>query len=452
MLQIDVCAGDSFYTYIRHQNVYDVEGRPQAFFALTVSFRKAFCTNVYKLYQLFDAVYNQICLGSILKQSGNGETYLVADLTTARSGANATVDKIQVAFAQKLAELIVPTLQTLSWGDTFNRAKKSISLFEVDSPLFFDYLKKYSVIVSPNMQPAAIAYDAIAAELKQMTAQKKALSSSNEQLQSDLATLSQENKSLKSQLHASSSSTEKKYRSKLDQFQAELAQVTSERDSLKQKIQEATSSIELIDQPFQKLTRLLAGRFPESRSPKRIEYLEEKHEANKKAQKPIWRDWINSILLGLVLVCCCAILLIVLRSNSAESTTSDNTNNTAQTATADENNPIIQEELTNDDAVLGDGNNPKYSDWNDCTINVLHSQHGIVKKNTKYSVKVCLKDWNDATVPPGTWLVDLGDNQPINVDGQDSFVVPEDLSPGTNLLIKYMYNNTPVITRTVKVE
>lgn len=157
VLQIDVCAGDSFYTYIRHQNVYDVEGRPQAFFALTVSFRKAFCTNVYKLYQLFDAVYNQICLGSILKQSGNGETYLVADLTTARSGANATVDKIQVAFAQKLAELIVPTLQTLSWGDTFNRAKKSISLFEVDSPLFFDYLKKYSVIVSPNMQPAAIA-------------------------------------------------------------------------------------------------------------------------------------------------------------------------------------------------------------------------------------------------------------------------------------------------------
>ena len=60
VLRADICAGDSFYTYIRRQDVYDVEGRPEAFFALTVSFHKSYCTNVYKLFQLFEAVYSQI--------------------------------------------------------------------------------------------------------------------------------------------------------------------------------------------------------------------------------------------------------------------------------------------------------------------------------------------------------------------------------------------------------
>lgn len=451
VLQIDICGGDSFYTYIRHQNVFDVEGRPQAFFALTVGFRKALCSNVYRLYQLFDAVYNQICLGSILKQSGNGESYLVADLTAARSGANATVDKIQAAFTQKIAELIVPTLQSLSSGDTFNRTKKTISLLEVDSPLFFDYLKKYSVIVSPNMQPAAIAYDTVAAELKQVSAQKKALSSSNEQLQSDIETLSQENKSLSNQLQSSSSSTEKKYRSKLERLQGELAQVTSERDSLKRKIQEATSSIELIDQPFQKLTRLMAGRFPEKGSSRRNDPMGEQPEANKKDQKSSWSNWINSILLGIVLVICCVILVLVLRNSASETANIEDTTAITTMTVVDENNDEnLDETITG--VIEQEAGVVNYSDWKDCTIDVVGSHNDIVKKNRKYTVKVCLIGWRKANVPSGTWLVDMGDNVPINTDGGDSFSVPNDLKSGTNLLIQYIYNNNPVVTRTVTVE
>ncbi len=46
-------AGDSFlYLYTPTGRIYDVEGRPEAFFALTVSFHKSHCTNVYKLFQL----------------------------------------------------------------------------------------------------------------------------------------------------------------------------------------------------------------------------------------------------------------------------------------------------------------------------------------------------------------------------------------------------------------
>ena len=126
VLRADICAGDSFYTYIRRQDVYDVEGRPEAFFALTVSFHKSYCTNVYKLFQLFEAVYSQICVGSILQQSENIERFLVADFTAARSGADATVDKIQAAFNQKIVELISPCL--LPKNSQFNGRRQSFFL------------------------------------------------------------------------------------------------------------------------------------------------------------------------------------------------------------------------------------------------------------------------------------------------------------------------------------
>ncbi len=67
------------YPIYADRTYIDVEGRPEAFFALTVSFHKSYCTNVYRLFQLFEAVYSQICVGSILQQSENIERFLVAD-------------------------------------------------------------------------------------------------------------------------------------------------------------------------------------------------------------------------------------------------------------------------------------------------------------------------------------------------------------------------------------
>lgn len=314
VLQIDVCGGDSFYTYIRRQDVCDFEGRPNAFFALTVGIRKAFCTNVYRLYQLFEAVYSQICVGSILKQSGNGEQYSVADLNAARSGANATVERIMAAFTQKINELINPTLQPLLSDDTFNRAKKKVCLLEVDSPLFFDYFKRYSIVVSPDMQPYASAYEIVANELRQLYAQKKDLDYSYGQLQSKVSLLSQENKSLSDQLHESTSSAEKKYKTRLTQLQNDLNNVTKERDSLKRKIEEVADSIGLIDRPFQKLTSLMTGSFSENRPQGRNVNPKGKHTVNQTNQKSTWRDWINSILLGIVLLACICILYVVLKN------------------------------------------------------------------------------------------------------------------------------------------
>ena len=91
-LQIDICLCDSYYTYIHQQDVYDSNERPGSFFAMTVCFQKSYCTNVSKLYQIFEAVYKQVCVGTLITQKQNKEVFLVSDFESSRSGNNATVD------------------------------------------------------------------------------------------------------------------------------------------------------------------------------------------------------------------------------------------------------------------------------------------------------------------------------------------------------------------------
>ena len=339
------------------------------------------------------------------------------------------------------------TIDTLRSNET-----KIVSLKDVDSPEFTDMLLRNRIVISPELESAVKRCGLIESELVKTNNHKLALQTSNEQLQSEISNLLQENKSLSNQLQTSTSSSEKKYKGKMDKLQAELDQLTIERDSLKRKIDEASSSIDLIEQPFQKLTRLLAGRFPENHSSKYEERTEETRKVPSQNQHPVWRDWLNSILLALVLVCCCVILVFVLKNKQIEDETPD-TNTSFTTTIVDEETPAIQETAIHVDESVDEDAQDLYSDWNECTINVIGSTGGVVKKNTKYTVKVCLKkDWSTANVPKGTWLIDLGDNNPINSEGINSFVVPNDLASGTNMLVKYVYNNVPVVTRTVKVK
>ena len=354
VLQIDVCAGDSFYTYVRRQGVFDFEGRPEAFFALTVSFHKAYCRDVYKLYHLFDAVYSQLCLGSILGQSGNAEKYMVSDFSAARSGGNAAVDRIHAAFKQKIEELIMPSLAPISFGDTFNRRKKVISLMEVDSPLFFDEVKEYSVVVSPGRQPSALAYVRVSEELKAAEAQKKSLSSDIARMQSEIAALSQENKNLSIQLRKTVSSNGKKFDSKVGQLQSERDKVAAERDEFKQKLETAACSIKQIEKPFQQLSRLLAGRFPDDDPAEHDISLDHSHRISSQNQKGSWREWLNTLLLGLVVVCCVVVLVVVLNDKSFSHSPDNSQADTTETIV-----DSIPEVITSIPEVLEGGSYPQ---------------------------------------------------------------------------------------------
>lgn len=296
------------------------------------------------------------------------------------------------------------------------------------------------------MQPTAIAFDTVSKELKQATAQKKALSSSNEQLQSEVVALTQENKSLSNQLQASTSSTEKKYKGKIDQLQSDLIKVITERDTLKQKIQDATSSIELIDQPFQKLSRLLADRFPETHSGTIKDSLESNKKNPPKGQAASWRKMINSILLVLVFVCCCVNLLFILRLKPAQ----DNNFSDYLTEVPEIDTTIPEYaneyEYTNqvaENSEAGYAPNQNYDSWDECFLNIQNGGDKL-EIGKDYSLSIT-KNGIEANVPQGDWAVYVNEGELINTG--NTFKITDASYKGSNLRISYIVNGVSQKTR-----
>ncbi len=456
-LQIDICLGDSYYTYLHQKDVYDSNERPGSFFAMTVCFPKSYCTNVSKLYQIFEAVYEQVCVGTLITQKQNKEVFLVSDFESSRSGNSATVDKIRAIFLKNIAELIQPFIMPLvDVPDTFNKTKKQFSLQEVDSPLFFDFFKKQSIVVLPNLEPAVIANQIIAKQLNTAISQKKVLESANSQLQTDNAKLSNDNKELTRQLHASTSNSEKKYSSAITQLKSELRIATQERDELKAKIEDAKSSIQLIDKPVQKLTRLLAGRFPENDRRHIVEDMESSKRTYPKNSKETWTSRLNSILLGITIILCIAILCCVVISKKSVDTSVSRTELSQETdssVSAIGSPEEIESELTKVDEF----SEPEivYDNLADCYIDL---ENGAVKNKNlivsgqEYilSVKKPINGKSyPAKVEKGTWSVIIKDGQtPINED--NTFVAPSE--SGQNILIKYETESGEKKTRLVIVE
>lgn len=444
------------YTYMRSKGILDNAEREGSFFAVTVSFKEHYCS-VNALYNLLDQIYHKIAKPSFFVQSkiGGCLKYKVQQLEDAN-----VAEQMLMAFDKNVMLLNVRDIN-YQFDTLHSKETKIVSLKDVDSPEFVDMLLRNRIVVSPMLNSAVKRCSAIESELVAIKTQKQVLLSTNESLQSEIFALTEENKSLSTQLHASASSTEKKYKSRLDQLEGELTQVTNERDSLKQKIQEATSSIELIDQPFQKLTRLLAGRFPENRSQKRNDYLGVEHEVNTESQKPVWRDWVNSILLGLVLVCCCVILAIVLKASSNDNIFEQN----SKVVDTEENtysDTTMRQDVNQDEFSIESGKFSRetdefsgeteesvssYDSWSECKLNIKGGSDNL-EINKDYSLSVT-KNGKPANVPAGRWSVYINEGEVINKDSK--FKITDPSSHGKNVMIGYYVDGQLVKQRVCKI-
>lgn len=450
MLQIDICRGDTYYTYVRQNNVYDAGGRPNAFFAMTVCFPKSYCSNVYKLYQLFEAIYRQVCVGKFVRENNGQVHYIVKDLESAQSGAQKVVSHIQSIFEQKTEEMLLPFITPLPSGsDTYNQPKRSFNIMEVDSPYFNETMLKSSLIVSPGIELAATALQEVSKVLQNVSSQKTALEASNAQLKSSVASLSDDNKSLSEQLANATSSADKKHRGTIKKLEIDLKRATDERDSLKKKIEEATSSIELIDKPFQKLTRLLAGRFPETDKKRFEDDDADKPKTSRKYTHPSWSRWINRVLLLGIFILCAANLYFLTQYKPLEP--SKDVQPGIEVAEIKVEDPV-----TNDSTTVRKPENPSYDDFSLCFINIIGGGDEVSQKKN-YPLKIYLKgQQKEANVPEGTWRVLVSANPEqyddnLIANGSD-LIISKDYTPGTNLIIKYFVDNIPVIQRPITIK
>lgn len=422
-LQIDICNGNTYYTYLRQQNVYDVEGRPRAFFAMTIAFNRSQCTDVYRLYQLFDAVYNQICAGTILKTTADGENYLVADLREAHSGTTATVDKIQAAFAQKIPELISPTLQPLTSADTFAKSKKTVSLLDVDSPLFFENVKKHSVIVYPDMQPAAVALESLSNELRQLTEQNKSLSTTNKQFKTDIAALSQENKALTGKSGVTSAAIVQK----IDSLNRQLATVTNERDILQQRLQDFSHTLSSIEKPCREILLLSNGENNEN--PKFIHdgQDDKPHGATPKHQTQGAHWSLNSLLLVLVLVCSGINMMVGLKSCT-----------TQPVAVNDEEEPVEVPDSIN-----------TYLEWDDCQITVDKKLNNLLNRGREHLIQVQPNGSQRGMIRPGTFIFYYRDEYKdcFNTNASGTIKVENSAPVNAVVQVDYVCNDTVFLSQ-----
>ena len=61
----------SYYSYIRPKNVVANSGRSGSYYGMSYKVVGQYCTDVYSLFQLFDKIYEEKIIGSIIQRTGN---------------------------------------------------------------------------------------------------------------------------------------------------------------------------------------------------------------------------------------------------------------------------------------------------------------------------------------------------------------------------------------------
>lgn len=344
ILQIEIYHGKTFYTYLRKNSVQNAEKRPGSYFGITLSFDGKFCNNVFILFKIFDAVYKQICVGSLISQEGKTERFLVRKFTD----ANVVIGKINAAFNQQLEKLLSNSFSNLD--ASFKQAGTAkYNLSDVDSPSFLETFKTQVVLVSPEydskqdelsyvlrqIQPLKQQIDDFKRAVNDLEQKNQTLGESNEGLKSQILSLEKEIGRQKNLLDKADQNASAKYKQQIEGLKAELAQVKKdysksvaekekyieEITKLKKTIEAEEADKELYDffkkikEPLNTFVRHSASRFQGSSA-----YNDTKSDENDTTSSiKAWKMWINTFLL-----CCILALSVYSIVTSCNSGNNDN--------------------------------------------------------------------------------------------------------------------------------
>lgn len=441
MLQIDVVNGSSFYTYLRKKNVRNAEGRPGSYFGLTVSFADRYCTNVQMLYKILDTIYRQICVACLINAETGEERFLVKQISTASYKNHLAVDFIKAAFKKNVEKLQFGNLKGFSSSDS----EAKFSLAEVDSPLFRETLKSKRILVSPEYGTASVAYSNLLKEVEPIKNENAQLKTANTQLTESKNNLSNEVARLEKELSCAASSASNKYKKLLEDLQARLEECEQEKSRLDAKIKEATSAVDLIDEPFKKLTRLLAGRF-QDKDEKVGKKSSENHPANRsKHSKKTWFAMGNLILLLVVAIMCgyCCYAVSQLSGSVTKEQANQMETDTVSAATEHDRG---EESFANE--TEEESTSTVYDNFNDCRIDIVPSpQNNQIQCGVDYTLSIKKKSGQDANIPSGKWEGTDG----IHINRNNFKVNPNIDSIPKNVQVHYTVNGVHVITRTLKI-
>ena len=228
----------SYYTYVRPQNVVAQGGRTGSYFGMSLKIVGQYCTDVYSLFQLFDKIYEEKIVGSIIERTGNTEQYLIASFSDA--GAN-------LKTIAQLADNQVKNNFASDFDDIdalFTKQHATVSVYcnldDVNSESFFNTTRVYGkVFVSPEYP----SKDAIIASLSSSDKKYQTLKADYEKQIADLQKENSQIPQLKNRvttLESDHSAAQKN----LQELQASVSSLKSSNTSLDQQLKKAQQECE----------------------------------------------------------------------------------------------------------------------------------------------------------------------------------------------------------------
>lgn len=243
----------AYYTYLRAKNVYGSENREGSYFGITISLNGVYCTDNENLYALFDQIFNQKIVGTLLNNQ-NGNYRFVSSTFENKTKE---IEAIKNLFLQQLEGSFKEDVENIdgSFVASSNNQTAFFNIADVDSSLFFSTLKKtLKVYISPEYPTKDSQIASLRKQIEPEKAKNKQLSEENAELKQQLTTATNSNKSYLSEL-----SQLKADKQKLDEDNKKLR---SENASLKSDLErnKAKNSIERsVGQIRQPLEDLLKG-------------------------------------------------------------------------------------------------------------------------------------------------------------------------------------------------
>lgn len=136
-----------YYSYVKGQNVCASDGRTGSYFALTIRMN-AFYSDIQGLYNILRVVYEKMCLGLCVQQSGNTTRYLLSDF----QAVDSKLKEMEKHLLNYISEYSVSS-DIVSLAGFQSGPKSSVSnlnLYECTSKIASDYMKQTGgLLVSP---------------------------------------------------------------------------------------------------------------------------------------------------------------------------------------------------------------------------------------------------------------------------------------------------------------
>ena len=271
-MRTDIVDGVSYYSYIRMNNVLNIESRPGAYFGITVSLGRNICKDIATLYNILEGTYKGVCVGSIVEEHSTGAVFLVRKINSVKYKRSPIINAVQIIIENNIDKLIGGNLRPIDGNiNTHGNGILKFHISEVNSPFFIEAMLPKTVLISPTFETRSNAYNTLLGEYNMLKTECIKSEDEVKKLKGNLKSL----EGTIANLHEEHSKADKRYKNELDTLKRELeatrqkqSQSESDKSTYEKIIEQARNAIEEIEGPYKQLWQLLTNQFSEKIRPK----------------------------------------------------------------------------------------------------------------------------------------------------------------------------------------